>query len=98
MENKKLEKALKKRALGCKVVESVEEYGIVDGALSLVKQKIMKKDVPPDVTALKILMELKTDDEIDNMSEEELQAEKQRLLALLCEKSDSEKSESEGTE
>lgn len=82
MYNKKFENALKKRALGCKVVESVEEYGLVDGNLSLIKQKVMKKDVPPDVTALKILMDLK-DDEILNMSDEELEAEKQRLLGQL---------------
>lgn len=83
MDNKKYEKALKKRALGCKVVESVEEYGLVNGELSLIKQKIMKKDVPPDVNALKILLDIEEEKAPENMTDEELEAEKRRLIGLL---------------
>lgn len=83
MDNKKYEKALKKRALGCKVVESVEEYGLVNGELSLIKQKIMKKDVPPDVNALKILLDIEEEKAPENMTDEELEAEKKRLIGLL---------------
>lgn len=83
MDKDKFVKALKKRALGCKVTESVEEYGLVDGNLSLIKQKVTKKDVPPDVTAMKILMDMKAEEEPDEMNDEELEREKQRLLRLL---------------
>lgn len=81
MDKTKFLKALKKRALGCKVVESIEEYGMVDGNLSLIKQKVTKKDVPPDVVAMKLLLDLSED--TDALTDEQLEAEKQRLLGLL---------------
>lgn len=83
MNKKKFVNALKKRALGCKVVESVEEYGMVDGTLSLVKQKVTKKDVPPDITAMKMLMDIEGESEPENLDDEQLEQEKMRLIALL---------------
>lgn len=58
----------------------VEEFAIVDGELTLVKKKVTKREVPPDIKAVKMLLE-----ERGEASDEELEAEKLRLLSLLDE-------------
>lgn len=83
---KKLLLAVKKKAEGYKTEECVEEYGVNEGILTLCKRKVTLKEVPPDLSALKMLMEIDGGDEYETMSEEQLQAEKQRLLKLLKEK------------
>ena len=78
-------KALIKKALGYDCTETVEEYvNEEDGTVKLAKKKITKKNVPPDITALKILL----DDvkPIEEMTDEELEKEKERLLNVLAEK------------
>ena len=77
--------ALVKKALGYDVTETVEEYVSQDGEIVLSKKKVTKKNVPPDVTALKILLENEVQP-VAQMSDEELESEKQRLLLLLKEK------------
>lgn len=53
----RIERALEKKALGYDTEEIVEEY-VSDGAeVKLVRRKVTKKNVPPDVAALKLLME-----------------------------------------
>ena len=50
--------ALIKKALGYDAVEVVEEYVSCDeGEIKLSKKKVTKKNVPPDLSAIKILME-----------------------------------------
>ena len=81
----KLKKALKLRALGYAVEEVTEEYlGDGEGGVKLVKKKVVKKNVPPDVTAVKLLIELDGESEdIKALSDEQLEAEKQRLIKML---------------
>ncbi len=72
--------AVIKRARGYNAVETVEEFAVVDGNLELVKKRITTKDVPPDMAAAKMLMD---QGELDDMSDEELEREKNRLLKEL---------------
>ena len=77
--------ALRKKAFGYKTEEIVEEYGAVDGDLSLIKRKVTIKDVAPDLSALKAYMEYKNDNVYEKMSTAELEKEKERLLLELAE-------------
>ena len=83
-EQEKIGKALMKVALGFQVAEVTEEFAEVDGELKLTKRKRTKKDVPPDLKAVQLLLaENGGINEYANMSDEELEAEKMRLLAAL---------------
>ena len=87
MEEKKKEEkigeALLKVALGYQVAEVTEEYAEVDGKLKLTKRKKTKKDVPPDLKAVQLLLASDGDGGVGQLSDEDLEAEKARLLALL---------------
>lgn len=72
--------AVVKRARGYSAVETVEEYAVVDGSFELVKKRVTTKDVPPDMTAAKILFD---EGCIDELTDEQLEAEKRRLLEQL---------------
>ena len=91
-EEEKLKKALLRKALGYDAKETVEEFSVdAKGLKKLSKQKITKKHFAPDLTALKILIEQfypNVNLKISNMTEEELLAEKQRILQLLKEEED----------
>ncbi|MBE5749295.1 MAG: hypothetical protein E7346_00330 [Clostridiales bacterium] len=77
--------ALVKKALGYDCTEVVEEYVSGDeGEIRLTKKKVTKKNVPPDITAIKLLID-QTDQPIEELSDEQLEVEKQRLLKLLKE-------------
>jgi hypothetical protein len=79
---KELHSALVKKAFGYNVKEVVEEYvSDESGDVKLTKKKVTKKNVPPDITALKLLMDTST--KLNEMSDEELEMEKIRLLKLL---------------
>lgn len=52
----KLEDALLKVALGFQVAEVTEEFAEVNGELKLTKRKRIKKDVPPDLKAVQLLL------------------------------------------
>ncbi len=85
MKNEKsIKKALKKRALGYDSTEVTEEYtDDGDGGVRLVKRKVVSKNVPPDVSAVKLLIELDGEDgDITKLTDEELESEKQRLIKL----------------
>lgn len=74
---------LYKKARGYDVEEINREYVVDDnGNKRLVKEKTAVKHIPPDLSALKAYMELK-DSELAKMSNEELAAEKKRLLKEL---------------
>ena len=75
-------KALVKKALGYDVTETVEEYSGGEDGVKLVKKKVTKKNVPPDITALKMLLE-EDNRAVSLMSDEQLEVEKERLLKLL---------------
>ena len=83
--NKKLNKALIKRALGYTNKEVTEEFSSDNGSLKLTKKKVTKKNIPPDITAVKVLLEMYSPVELDvtNMSDEELLLERDKLLEKL---------------
>ena len=76
----KMKKALIKRALGYDAEEVIEEYVKGEDGVVLTKKKVTIKNVPPDITALKALLELNAKGDISSMTEEQLVLEKQRLL------------------
>jgi hypothetical protein len=81
--NGKLEEALMKVALGYQVAEVTEEYAEVDGALKLTKRKKTKKDIPPDLKAVQLLLGAQEETGLETMTDEELEEEKRRLLETL---------------
>lgn len=88
-EEKEFKSALIKRALGYDADEVVEEYSYdEDGKGKLSKKKVTKKHYAPDISAMKIVLERYlsySKEEIELMSDEELKAERNRLLNLLKE-------------
>lgn len=58
----------------------MEEFAVENGELKLVKKKITKREIPPDIKAVKMLM-----DGREELSDEELEEEKQKLLNMLKE-------------
>ena len=90
-EKKKEEKigeALLKVALGYQVAEVTEEYAEVDGQLKLTKRKKTKKDVPPDLKAVQLLLANDEENGFGDLSDEDLETEKVRLLTLLQKESE----------
>ena len=89
MEEKKREEkigeALMKVALGYQIAEVTEEYAEVDGALKLTKRKKTKKDVPPDLKAVQMLLSGEGNGEYGQWTDEELEEEKRKLLLKLQE-------------
>ncbi len=79
----KLGDALMKVALGYQIAEVTEEYADVNGELKLTKRKRTKKDVPPDLKAVQLLLFERGGGEYSSLNDEELEEEKQRLLATL---------------
>lgn len=89
MNEEEIKQALLKKALGYESDEVIEEYSADEnGKPILIKRKITKKFNPPDITALRFLLEKNelADDEISKMTDEQLMREKERLLKLLNEK------------
>ncbi len=80
MDDGELKKAILKVALGFSTEEVTEEYGMENGALVLLKRRETRKDVPPDLKAMKLLI---GETDVAALSDEELEREKQRLLAEL---------------
>ncbi len=83
MDGEKIKGALLERALGYDADEVVEEYGFSEGEAVLVKRKVTKKRVPPDIQAAKMLLDGAP--LLTALSDEQLQKEKERLLLLLKE-------------
>ena len=74
--------ALKKCAVGLETKETVEEFSVVDDELKLklVKKKVTKRDIPPDIKAVKLLLD---GGNIDGLTDGELEEERQKLLKIL---------------
>ncbi|MDD3397571.1 MAG: hypothetical protein PHR96_03425 [Clostridia bacterium] len=83
----KIKLALIKKATGYDADEITEEYTVNEnGEEILNKKKITKKHYPPDISAVKIFLSFyggKTLSELENMTDEELKTEKERLINLL---------------
>ncbi len=56
---------------------------MTDGEYKLVKRKVTTREIPPDIKAVKLLLD---GGNYEAFSDEELEEEKQRLLKLLKEK------------
>ena len=85
MEEGNVKEALKKCAVGFGTSEVVEEFAVEDGELKLVKRKVTRRDIPPDIKAVKMLLD---DDDVPEMSDEQLESERQRLIRQLKEEGD----------
>ncbi len=77
MQQDRINEAILKVALGFSTEEVTEEYDARDGELKLVKRKETRKEIPPDLKAVKLLL---GDGDYASLSDEELEREKQRLL------------------
>ncbi|MBP5372885.1 MAG: hypothetical protein J6Y44_01715 [Clostridia bacterium] len=86
----KIKKALTKKAVGYQTKEIVEEYQDDEGILKLTKKRVTKKHIPPDTQAARIVLETMEEAPIENMTDEELEAEKQKLIKILKEENDEE--------
>ena len=73
---------LKRCAVGFGTSETVEEFSVEDGELRLVKKKVTKRDIPPDIKAVKLLMD---GEGLDGLSDESLEEEREKLIKLLKE-------------
>ena len=79
--DKKLARSLYKKAVGYTATEKTLEYS-PEGELT--KKKVTSKYYPPDISALKAYMELTGEGQsLERMTDEELKAEKERLLKEL---------------
>ncbi len=82
-ERESVKDALIKCAVGLSASEVVEEFAADgDGELRLVKRKVTKRDVPPDIKAVKMLMD---GEDLSGLSDDDLAAERERLIKLLKE-------------
>ena len=79
----RIRKALLKRALGYNSTETVVEYSGDGEECTVVRKIVTEKDVPPDISAAKLLLEKWQTDDYSTMTDEQLEAEKRRLLSLL---------------
>ena len=77
-----IKNALKKCAVGLSASETVEEFAVENGELKLVKKKVTRRDIPPDIKAVKMLLE---GEGIENLSDEELASEREKLIKTLKE-------------
>ena len=84
-----IQKAILNKALGCTTQEVIEEYGLSGEGFVLQKRKTSTKSYPPDLSALQML--IASGDNINKyaeLSDEELEQEKVRLIKLLEEKNE----------
>ena len=87
MDEQEIRMALCKRAVGFECDEIVEEYITDEQGNSVLSKRKITKFNPPDVTALRFLLEQisLSDDDLSKMTDEQLLKEKKRLLSLLKE-------------
>ena len=83
MENREsVRDALTKCAVGLSASEVVEEFAVEDGELKLIKKKVTRRDIPPDIKAVKLLLD---SDDLSAATDGELEEERGRLLKMLKE-------------
>ena len=79
-----LKDILLKKAKGFTFKEKTEEYSVVNGEETLTKRRVVTKNVHPDVAAVKALLQLDEGGaDVSNMTDEQLEVEKLRLMQLL---------------
>lgn len=81
--------ALKQRALGYQSNEIIEEYTLDEHENErLVKKKITKKNIPPDISAAKVLLEFESqslNDDLTKLTNEELDEKINEIITKLKE-------------
>lgn len=75
--------ALKKRALGYVSTENIVEYGICDGQLAPLKRRETSKEVPADISAIKLILEETESQGEEELSYSQLLIEKEKILKSL---------------
>ena len=89
MDDDRLKKALFRRALGYSVKEETVEFAKDDSGEEIIaKRKVSIKHIPPDLSALKILLNRFFPDEyknIDEITEEDLAKERENIFEKLKE-------------
>ena len=82
-----IKRALLRKALGETLLETQEEYGIGDdGEEVLKRRKVTRKEIPPDLAAVKILLsEGEEKEDFSSMTDAELAAYTKDLARLLRE-------------
>ena len=89
-----LNKVLMQVAKGCCTTEVTEEYAEVDGEMRLTKRKETRREIPPDLKAVQMLLGKGADEK--EMSDEQLEEERQRLLETLLAVQKKEKTKKQG--
>lgn len=90
--NEDIEVAILRKAVGYDVQEIVEEYS---GENDLLKRKVTNKHIPPDMTAIKTILEIKgQENDLAKMSDDELRQLKTKLLRQLKDLTKGENNES----
>lgn len=74
--------ALTKCAVGLSASEVIEEFAVEDGELKLVKKKVTRREIPPDIKAVKMLLDSES---TVGATDEELAAERENLIKMLKE-------------
>ncbi|HEY8390167.1 MAG TPA: hypothetical protein VIL26_04360 [Clostridia bacterium] len=86
-------KVIAKKAQGYNVNEVVEEYVMDEEGLKLTKKKVTKKHIPPDLAAAKLLIDMEQN--INEMSDQELENEINKLKHEIMEELNSGNSQAE---
>ncbi|MCM1545868.1 MAG: hypothetical protein NC033_02415 [Clostridiales bacterium] len=82
MDRDNVKEALTKCAVGLSASEIIEEFAVDNGELKLVKKKVTRRDIPPDIKAVKMLLDSEAG---EGLSDEELAAERENLIKMLKE-------------
>ena len=77
-----VKEALTKCAVGLSASETIEEFAVEDGELKLVKKKVTRREIPPDIKAVKMLLDSES---TVGATDEELAAERENLIKMLKE-------------
>lgn len=77
-----VKEALTKCAVGLSASEVIEEFAVDNGELKLVKKKVTKREIPPDIKAVKMLLDSES---AVGATDEELAAERENLIKMLKE-------------
>ncbi len=87
-EEERLKETLFKKATGYAVKEETIEYVLDDeGKEKIAKRKVSKKYIPPDASALRLLIErfFSSSDDFEKMTDEELEQEREEIIKMLKE-------------
>ncbi len=80
----KIKEILLKKAVGYTSEEVVEEYQLKEDELMLTKRKVTSKQVPPDLSSAKVVLEyFAREGDLTNLTDEELLEERNRLIEIL---------------